>query len=87
VIELVEAGEPGADHQHVQLLDRFPVRRLGELRCIHLDFLPGCLADELSRWFEKWALVLNISDLIIRSGGSQMDGLGSLNAFVQAAGA
>src|SRR6266851_10462498 len=32
VIELVEAGEPGADHQHVQLFDRFPVRRLCELR-------------------------------------------------------
>src|SRR5207253_5769438 len=43
-IELVEAGEPGADHQHVQLLDRFPVRRLCEPRCIHLE-LPSWLLD------------------------------------------
>ena len=34
---------------------------------------------------EKWAVVPNISDLIIRNGGSRMDGLESLNAFVQAA--
>src|SRR6202166_3005267 len=41
--------------------------------------------DELSRRFEKWAIVPNTSDLIVRSGGSRMDSLGSLNAFVQAA--
>jgi hypothetical protein len=35
--------------------------------------------------FEKWAIVPNTSDLIVRSGGSRMDSLGSLNAFVQAA--
>src|SRR6266853_4903613 len=34
---------------------------------------------------ENWAIVPNISDLIVRSGGSRMDSLGSLNAFVQAA--
>src|SRR4029077_1711079 len=44
VIELVEAGEPGADHQHVQLLDRVPVRRLREPRCTHLE-LPSWLLD------------------------------------------
>src|SRR4029077_19634259 len=47
VIELVEAGEPGADHQHVQLFDRFRVRRLRVLRCIHLE-LPTWLPDTLS---------------------------------------
>src|SRR5207237_8573399 len=31
-IELIEAGEPGTDHQHVQLLDRCPVCRLCQLR-------------------------------------------------------
>ena len=41
--------------------------------------------DELSRRLEKSAIVLNISDLIVRNGGSRMDSLGSLNAFVQAA--
>jgi hypothetical protein len=43
------------------------------------------LDDELSRSFEKWAAVPNISDLGVRNGGSRMDSLGSLNAFVQAA--
>src|SRR5205823_12296715 len=33
----------------------------------------------------KRAIVPNTSDLIVRSGGSRMDSLGSLNAFVQAA--
>jgi hypothetical protein len=47
VIELVEAGEPGADHQYVQLFDRFPIRRLCELRCIHLG-LPSWPLDTLS---------------------------------------
>src|SRR6202047_1399 len=32
-----------------------------------------------------WAMVPNISDLVIRSGSSGMDSLWSLNAFVQAA--
>ena len=47
MIELVEAGESGTDHQHVQLLDRFPVRGLRELRCTHLE-LPLWLLDTLS---------------------------------------
>ena len=34
---------------------------------------------------EKCAIVPNISDLIVRNEGSQMDSLGSLNAFVKAA--
>ena len=41
MIELVEAGEPGADHQYVQLFDCFPIRRLCELRCIHLELPSG----------------------------------------------
>src|SRR5712675_911067 len=41
--------------------------------------------NELSRRFEKWATVPNISDWCVRNGGSRMDSLGSLNAFVQAA--
>src|SRR5258708_17549300 len=41
--------------------------------------------DELSRRLEKWAIVPNISDLIVRNGALRMDSLGSLNAFVQAA--
>src|SRR3984893_3567715 len=41
--------------------------------------------DELSRRLEKWAIAPNISDFIVRNGGSRMDSLGSLNAFVQAA--
>jgi hypothetical protein len=40
---------------------------------------------DFSRRFEKWAIVPNISDSFVRSGGSRMDSLGSLNAFVQAA--
>src|SRR6478609_8319639 len=41
--------------------------------------------DELSRRLEKWAIVPNISDLIVRNKGSRMDSLGSLDAFVRAA--
>src|SRR5271154_5538987 len=41
--------------------------------------------DELSRRFEKWAMVPNISDLIVRNGALRMDSLGSLNVFVRAA--
>src|SRR5713101_8463917 len=49
------------------------------------DDQPRWTLDELCRRFEKWAVVPNISDLIVRNGGSRMDSLGSLNAFVQAA--
>src|ERR1700757_1202214 len=41
--------------------------------------------DELSRRLEKWAIVPNISDLIVRNGALRMDSLGALNAFVRAA--
>src|SRR5580704_10611679 len=34
---------------------------------------------------EMVAIVPNTSDLLVRNGGSRMDSLGSLNAFVQAA--
>jgi hypothetical protein len=53
VSELVEAGEPGADHQRVQLLDRFLVRRLCEPRCVHLGLPSCCLIDELSQRLEN----------------------------------
>src|ERR1700755_542954 len=35
--------------------------------------------------FENWAAIPNISDYNVRNGGSPMDSLGSLNAFVHAA--
>ena len=41
--------------------------------------------DKLSRRLENWAIVPNISDLIVRNGGSRMDSLGSLHAFVRVA--
>src|SRR5438034_3328690 len=41
--------------------------------------------NELSRSYENRAIVPNISDCSVRNGGSRMDSLGSLNAFVRAA--
>src|SRR6202011_4825779 len=41
--------------------------------------------DERSRPIEKQAIIPNISDMSVRYGGSRMDSLGSLNAFVRAA--
>src|SRR5258705_11930908 len=41
--------------------------------------------DGRLRGFENPAMVPNISDLDVRNGGSRMDSLGSLNAFVRAA--
>ena len=40
---------------------------------------PGRRRDELSRRFEKWAIVPNTSDLIVRSGGSRMGSIGWLS--------
>src|SRR5712672_1060888 len=41
--------------------------------------------EGLSRRFQNWAIVPNLSDCSVRNGGSRMDSLGSLNAFVRAA--
>jgi hypothetical protein len=41
--------------------------------------------DVLSRGFENWTIVPNISDWIVRNGALRMGNLGALNAFVQAA--
>src|SRR6478736_5941650 len=41
--------------------------------------------DGHSRRLENWAIIPNISDTCVRNGGSRMDSLGSLNAFVRAA--
>src|ERR1700750_1045911 len=43
------------------------------------------IQDKLSRRFENWTTVPNISYTIVRNGALGMDSLGSLNAFVQAA--